>query len=136
MRRILTALTLAIGLSAPALPVAAQDAAIRGVIDAQVRAFLADDFATAFTFASPTIKGIFGTPERFGAMVMQGYPMVHRPREVRFLELRTVAGNLWQKVMMVDGEGRIHLLDYMMVETPEGWQINAVQLLKNDAVGA
>jgi hypothetical protein len=52
------------------------------------------------------------------------------------LELRTVAGNLWQRVMITDVEGRTHLLDYMMVETPEGWQINAVQLLPSPDVGA
>jgi hypothetical protein len=53
--------------------------AIETTIQNQLNAFIADDFATAFTFASPNIKGIFGTPENFGAMVTQGYPMVHRP---------------------------------------------------------
>ncbi|MFN3641652.1 MAG: DUF4864 domain-containing protein [Gemmobacter sp.] len=133
MRRHLTGLILAIVLAAPA---AAQEDAIRGVIGAQVEAFLADDFARAFTYASPTIKRIFGSPERFGAMVREGYPMVHRPREVKYLELRTVAGALWQRVMMIDAEGRIHMLDYQMIETPEGWQINAVQLLRANALGA
>lgn len=133
MRRTIAAAVLAACLS---LPAAAQEDAIRGVIGAQVEAFLADDFDTAFTYASPTIKRMFGTPERFGAMVRQGYPMVHRPREVRYLELRTVAGALWQRVMMTDAEGRIHLLDYQMIETPDGWQINAVQLLRGAGVGA
>lgn len=118
-----------------AQPAAAQDAAIRGVIGAQVEAFLADDFERAFTYASPAIRRIFGTPERFGRMVREGYPMVYRPREVRYLDLRTVAGRLWQRVMMTDAEGRIHFLDYEMVETPEGWQINAVQILRDAAPG-
>ncbi len=133
MRHTIIGLVAALVLAAPA---AAQEDAIRGVIGAQVEAFRADDFATAFTYASPAIKEIFRTPERFGAMVRQGYPMVHRPREVRFLELRTVGGNLWQRVMMTDAQGRVHLLDYMMIETPDGWQINAVQLLPANAVGA
>lgn len=133
MRRTFAAVALA---ALIALPAAASDDAIRRVIGAQIEAFLADDFETAFTYASPGIKRLFGTPERFGAMVRQGYPMVHRPREVRFLELRTVAGSLWQRVMMTDAEGRVHLLDYQMIETPEGWQINAVQLLRGAAVGA
>lgn len=133
MRRTIAAAVLA---ASVALPAAAQEDAIRGVIDAQVRAFLADDFATAFTYASPGIKRLFGTPERFGAMVRQGYPMVYRPREVRYLDLRTVAGALWQRVMMTDAEGRVHLLDYQMIETPEGWQINAVQILRGAGLGA
>lgn len=123
-----TALVLAfvLGVAAPA---AAQDAPIEETIRSQIDAFLADDFAREFSYASPTIRGLFGTPETFGAMVMQGYPMVHRPAEVEMLELREVAGNLWQRVRVVDRQGRAHLLDYMMVETPEGWQINGVQLL-------
>ncbi|MFU8883362.1 MAG: DUF4864 domain-containing protein, partial [Rhodobacterales bacterium] len=35
-----------------------------------------------------------------------------------------------------DGAGRIHMLDYQMIQTPEGWQINAVQLLRQPAVSA
>ena len=46
-----------------ALPAAAQEAPIRATIESQIEAFQADDFARAFTFASPTIKQMFGTPE-------------------------------------------------------------------------
>lgn len=118
-----------------ALPVAAQEEPIQEVIRNQLDAFEVDDFARAFTYASPTIKGIFGTPENFGAMVAQGYPMVHHPSAVQMLELREVAGNLWQRVMITDQAGRTHMLDYMMIETPEGWQINAVQLLPAPDIG-
>lgn len=118
------------------LPAAAQEKPIQDTIQNQLNAFQADDFATAFTYASPNIKGIFGTPENFGAMVSEGYPMVHRPAAVKMLELREVAGNLWQRVMITDEAGKTHMLDYQMVETPEGWQINGVQLLRAPDVGA
>jgi hypothetical protein len=118
-----------------ALPVAAQEEPIQNTIQSQINAFLADDFATAFTFASPNIKGIFGTAENFGAMVKNGYPMVYRPATVEMGELREVAGNLWQRVRVVDQAGAAWFLDYMMIETPEGWQINAVQLLPAPDVG-
>jgi hypothetical protein len=118
-----------------ALPAAAQEEPIRETIQSQIDALRADDFARAFTFASPNIKGIFGTPENFGAMVKEGYPMVYRPVEVQMMELREVAGNLWQRVRITDQAGRGHYLDYMMVETPEGWQINAVQLLPAPDIG-
>lgn len=121
--------------AALAVPAAAQEAPIQQTIRSQIDAFLADDFSRAFTFASPTIKGMFGTPENFGAMVKNGYPMVYRPAQVEMGELREIAGNLWQRVRIVDQAGRAHLLDYMMVETPEGWQINAVQLLPAPDVG-
>ena len=119
-----------------ALPALAQEAPIQSTIQSQLDAFKAEDFARAFTYASPKIKGIFGSPENFGAMVEQGYPMVAQPSAVQMLELREVAGNLWQRVMITDMQGRTHLLDYQMVETAEGWQINGVQLLPEAGVGA
>lgn len=119
-----------------ALPATAQEAPIQQTIRSQIDAFLADDFARAFTFASPTIKGMFRTPENFGAMVKNGYPMVYRPADVQMMDLREVAGNLWQRVRITDQAGAGWYLDYMMVETAEGWQINAVQILPAPDVGA
>lgn len=119
-----------------ALPAGAQQDPIRQTILSQLDAMAAGDFTTAFTFASPTIKGMFGTADRFEMMVRQGYPMVANPDEVRMLELRTVAGNLWQRVLIIDSAGATHLLDYMMIETADGWQINAVQLLPSQGVAA
>ena len=119
-----------------ALPLQAQEAPIERTIQSQLDAFLADDFATAFSFASPNIKGIFGTSDNFGAMVKEGYPMVYRPSSVEMQDLREIAGNLWQRVRVVDQAGAAWYLDYMMIETAEGWQINAVQLLPAPDVGA
>jgi hypothetical protein len=136
MRRLLLSLALSV---LSALSVFAQEArnpAIETTIQQQFDAFRADDVGTAFSFASPTIKGLFGTPENFGMMVRNGYPMVWRPAEVQYLELRKVAGNLWQRVMVTDQAGRTHLLDYQMIKTDDGWQINAVQLLPSVGVGA
>ncbi len=119
-----------------ALPAAAQESAMQQTILDQLDAFRADDFERAFGYASASIKGIFMTPQNFGAMVRQGYPMVHRPGAVKMLEARDVAGALWQRVMITDEAGATHLLDYQMVETPEGWQINGVQIVTQPGVGA
>ncbi len=118
------------------LPAAAQELPIQSTIQSQLDAFEVDDFVTAFSFASPTIKGIFVSPENFGTMVRQGFPMVWRHEDVRMLELREVAGSLYQRVLITDASGRSHVLDYQMIETPEGWQINGVQLLPQAGVGA
>lgn len=114
----------------------AQGAEIEGVISNQIEAFKADNFAQAFEFASPNIRGLFGTPENFGRMVTRGYPMVWRPAEVTYLELREENGTYSQKVQIVDAEGRIHVLDYRMLETEAGWKINGVQLLESADVSA
>lgn len=118
------------------LPAFAQEAPIQSTIRDQIAAFQADDFARAFTYASPTIHDIFGTPENFGKMVREGYPMVWRPAEVEMQDLRTIAGSLWQRVRVTDQKGQSFLLDYQMVEGSQGWRINAVQVQKAPDVGA
>ena len=124
--RILSVLLLVFGLSGP---VSAQGADIENVIDGQIQAFLADDVERAFGFASPTIQQMFRTPQNFGMMVQRGYPMVWRPEELRYLELREIAGALWQKVLIRDQKGGVHILDYQMIPTENGWKINGVQVV-------
>ena len=119
-----------------ALPAAAQEAPIQDTIRQQIQAFEADDFARAFTYASPNIQALFGTPEAFGKMVREGYPMVWRPSDVAMLDLRTVGGALWQRVRVTDGKGRSFLMDYQMIEGPNGWLINAVLMQMAPDVGA
>ena len=123
-------------LSLLALPAAAQEAPIQDTIRQQITAFEADDFAKAFTFASPTIHQLFGTPEAFGKMVREGYPMVWHPSDVTMMELRFIGGAFWQRVRVTDGKGQSYLMDYQMVEGPDGWLINAVQMQKAPDVGA
>jgi len=110
------------------VPASADENAIESVIQRQLDAFLQDDFSTAFTYASPSIKSLFGTPERFGAMVRNSYPMVWRHAEVRFLDSETRDGRLWQNVMIRDAGEALHILEYQMVEGDDGkWKINAVR---------
>ena len=112
------------------------DTGIEATITAQIDAFLKDDFAEAFTYASPNIQGMFGSSDRFGQMVRNGYPMVWRPGDVQYLELREIAGALWQKVLIRDQQGGTHVLDYQMIETAEGWKINGVQILAEPGFSA
>ena len=130
------AVILSLFLAFAALPGAAQDDPVSGVIQKQIEAFLADDFETAFGFASPSIKSIFGTPENFGTMVRNGYPMVHRPGRVTYLDRRPGEGATYQDVEIVDRDGRAHYLEYEMVETPYGWQINGVRFIAPPRAGA
>ena len=119
-----------------AWPAFAQEKPIQSTITLQLQALGADDFATAFSYASPTIQGLFGTPENFGMMVQNGYPMVYRPADVKMLDLREVAGVQHQRVLVRNAEGRGFMLDYQMIETPEGWKIDGVDLLSQPDVGA
>ena len=77
MRRFLSGLiiTLAFATAAVAQEVQPENKDIESVIQNQLDAFLADDVNTAFTFAAPNIKGMFGSAENFGRMVQNGYPI-------------------------------------------------------------
>ncbi|MEM9575865.1 MAG: DUF4864 domain-containing protein [Pseudomonadota bacterium] len=107
----------------------ADPAEMQSVIDRQLEAFQADDFAGAMEFASPVLQRYFRTPENFQRMVTQGYPMVWRFDTVQYLESRIENGEHWQRVMIRDLQGVVHVLDYRMTETANGWRINGVQIL-------
>lgn len=125
------------GLLALAGPAArAQGAdAIEGVIAGQITAFQADDMDAAFGFASPTLRRLFQTSDRFGQMVREGYPMVYRPQTLRFLNRREVGGFVLQRVMVTDAAGRLHVLEYQMQPSGSGFAINGVRLLSPAGAG-
>jgi hypothetical protein len=103
----------------------ADRSAIRDVIQNQVDAFQRDDGASAFGLASPTIQGMFGTPEIFMDMVRQGYQPVYRPRVFDFREIVTLHGEVTQKVHVVGPDGRPVTAYYPMTRLPDGtWRIN------------
>ncbi len=133
MRHLLISLCLVLGL---ATQTAAQsEDPITSVIGQQIEAFQADDFAGAFAFASPSIKQMFGSADNFGVMVRRGYPMVHRPADVTFLDQIDRDGATYQTVQILDQNGTSHLLEYMMIPGPDGWRINGVRFLRAPAVG-
>jgi len=103
----------------------ADRAAIRQVIEAQVDAFRRDDGSTAFGYASPTIQGMFGTPEIFMDMVRQGYQPVYRPRAFDFREIVDMHGQPAQKVHVIGPDGRPVTAIYPMRQLPDGtWRID------------
>jgi len=106
------------------------DPEIERTIQQQLEAFQEDDFEAAFDHASPMIRSLFGSAERFGQMVESGYPMVHRWGAVAFLDLQEIDGRLWQMIEITDVDGGWHRLAYQMLEGPDGWKINAVEILK------
>ena len=103
--------------------------AIRTIIQSQVEAFRRDDGDAAFGFASPTIRGMFGSPETFMDMVRQGYQPVYRPQEFDFGEIVTLDGQITQKVHVVGPDGRPVTAYYPMTQLSDGtWRINGCYL--------
>jgi len=131
MARLLAAccltLVVAFAASAPARaePVSAADArAAKAIVSAQLDAFASDDAKLAFSYAAPAIRSMFGTPERFLAMVRAGYPVVYRAARVTFLIPLSDEGDLLQGVHLTDGAGTLWLATYRLERQADGsWRI-------------
>ncbi|GIW24037.1 DUF4864 domain-containing protein [Meiothermus sp.] len=107
-------------------------AAIQAIISAQIEAFKKDDAVRAFSFASPGIRRVFQTPERFLEMVRSGYPQIYRPLKVEFGPASRSVGALQQVrqvVHLVGLDGKRAVAYYLMERQPNGsWKIDGVQL--------
>ena len=119
--------------SAAASPVTDPEAAaIRRVIEAQLRALQRDDAEAAFALASPMIQGLFATPGNFLEMVRTLYPPVHRPRRVDFGAIVDIAGRIVQRVELIGPDGAPVLALYTMVRDGPIWRIDGCTLTESE----
>ena len=102
---------------------------VQAAINGQFLAFLEGDVNRAFTYASSSIRSMFGTAQNFGAMVQRSYPMVWRSAGVTFLEHKETSLGRTQDVKIFDAGGTAHYLRYFVTQTPSGWKISGVQFL-------
>lgn len=99
--------------------------ALRSVVEAQLAAFAADDAERAFSYAAPTIREMFQTPDRFMDMVRRGYPVVYRPSRVVYLAPLDVDGQFVQGVQMTDSSGQLWLAVYQFErQADRSWRIS------------
>ena len=113
-------------------PLTAADAsAVRTVIEAQLDAFQKDDAPRAFSYATSGIRESFGTPENFLEMVRTSYPVVYRPKTVKFEAPQLIDDMVVQPVRLTDADGRTWIALYPMQREPDGtWRINGCQLAR------
>jgi hypothetical protein len=130
--RVLLVLFFVLGVPAEASAFSDADRiAVQGVIERQLKAFLADDAATAYSFAAPSIRSRFPSADIFMEMVRQGYAPVYRPRSHAFGELKETDAGLEQVVDIVDGQGQEWAALYTLERQPDGsWKITGCYLLK------
>jgi hypothetical protein len=133
----LAALCLAFGMSGT-LAARATEAATppQQAIDGQIRAFLADRDAVAYSFAAPNVRLYFPTVESFMGMVKGGYSPVHRPQTWDFGRMRSEAdGTVYQEVLITDQTGKNWTALYTVAQQPDGsWKITGVSLRKADTL--
>ncbi|MER9327503.1 DUF4864 domain-containing protein [Mesorhizobium sp. M0488] len=95
--------------------------AAQTAIDGQLKAFIADDGATAYSFAAPNVKQIFPTVDTFMNMVTNGYPPVRKPRSYSFGKVEeTSPGSIVQQVLIVGPDGKDYEAVYTLQQQPDG----------------
>ncbi len=129
MRALVLLLTLLLSLS---LPARADDVATaQNIIRSQERAFARDDAAAAWSYASPALQEMFQAPEIFMMMVQQGYPPVYRHKSFEFGEAKAAAGQIAQRVNIVDDNGEAWEALYTLEQQADGsFRITGCSLLK------
>ena len=108
---------------------------VRAVVQAQLEAFAADDATRAFSFAAPALREMFGTAERFVAMVRSSYPVVYRPAAVAFEVPEAAGAEVVQRVHFTDSAGALWLATYRLQRQPDNnWRISGCVLAQSRAL--
>ncbi|MGO4832432.1 DUF4864 domain-containing protein [Rhizobiaceae sp. 2RAB30] len=95
--------------------------AAQSVIDSQLKAFLADDGAQAYSFAAPNIKRIFPTVDSFMDMVTNGYMPVRRPQSYTFGKVEEpTSTSIIQQVLITGPDGKEYEAVYTLELQPDG----------------
>ncbi|AZN99727.1 DUF4864 domain-containing protein [Mesorhizobium sp. M9A.F.Ca.ET.002.03.1.2] len=99
----------------------AQVKAAQATIDGQLRAFIADDGAAAYSFAAPNVKRIFPTVDTFMNMVTNGYPPVRKPQTYSFGKVQEMSPtSIIQQVLIVGPDGKDYEAVYTLEQQPDG----------------
>ena len=111
-----------------------QTAQIQAVVQAQLKAFAADDAALAFSYATPRIRKMFGDADTFLAMVRSSSPMVYRPASTSFFKPEKLDGAWVQRVQMSDAQGALWQAVYSLELQRNGaWRINGCEVTASNA---
>jgi hypothetical protein len=124
--------------TAPALSGEAEIRAAQSSIEAQIRAFLADENEIAYSYAAPNIRRIFPTVDQFMSMVKNGYQPVWKPQSFAFgdaMEMSPTA--IIQKVLVTGPDGKNYEAVYTLEMQEDGtFRITGVSLRGAQTLGA
>ena len=110
--------------------------AAQTVIDSQLKAFVANDGAKAYSFAAPNVKRIFPTVDTFMNMVTNGYAPVREPQSYSFGKAQqTGPTSIVQQVLIVGPDGKDYEAVYTLEQQPDGsFQITGCSLRASTSV--
>ena len=104
------------------------------MVQAQLKAFAADDAKKAFSFASPKLRQMLGTPDNFMSMVRSRYEVVYRPSSTTFFKPSGSGNEAFLKLQLTDADSTIWIATYSLQRLKNrAWVITGCQL--DQAVG-
>jgi len=107
----------------PAAPTAADWAAMKRVIGAQLAALREGDAERAFSYAADGIRAQLGDAETFMAMVQNGYGALLTARYTEFLEGAVVDGAIVQPLRLVAPDNTVRVALYTLQKDGARWRI-------------
>ena len=119
--RVTAALLLGLLIATPALSGDAEVSSAQSTIGRQLKAFQANDGATAYSYAAPNIKRMFPTVEAFMSLVTRGYAPVRTPRSYSFGKVEEMSPtSIVQQVILVGPDGKTYEAVYTLEMQSDG----------------
>ena len=100
--------------------------AVRYTISSQIDAFKNNDVKKAYTFAAPNIQAQFPSPDIFGLMVRNGYPVIWNPKNYKFTSFKDLGNRCIQRVLFQSYDGSLETYDYLLEKDGNLWKIAGV----------
>ena len=105
--------------------------AVRYTISSQIDAFKDNDVKKAYTFAAPNIQAQFPSPDIFGLMVRNGYPIIWKPKSYKFTTFKDLGNRCVQRVLFQSYNGSLESYDYILEKNGSVWKIAGVLTIKS-----
>ena len=99
---------------------------VRHTISSQIDAFKDNDVEKAYTFAAPNIQAQFPSPDIFGLMVRNGYPIIWKPKSYKFTTFKDLGNRYIQRVLFQSYNGSLESYDYILEKNGSLWKIAGV----------
>ena len=99
---------------------------VQDTISSQIDAFKQNDIKKAYTFAAPNIQAQFPSPEVFGLMVRNGYPVIWRPKSFKFTKFKDLGNRCIQRVLFQSYNDSLESYDYILEKNDNVWKIAGV----------
>ncbi len=103
---------------------------LTGIIDAQLAAFRAGDYAKAYGFAASAVKEVF-PPDNFATMVKTGYPVIAHSARADYGLAFDTGEEAVINVRIEDGAKKSAEFQYLLKKEGGGWKISGVSELKS-----